>query len=223
MKKLTYIALSTISLALCSLAPTNASAEFAPPAVSHAYAAKSSIKITEPAGFKVAVTVDGKTTEDTIPHVFALADADAFVPITVTAPDGKQWSGKIEVKAHQQTQLAFKYTAAGPAPAARPAAKFIGHLVNDTDRCHPARIQRVPFRYDVLDEHQAVVAQVDVQPGQDKTAELPAGTYSIRLYMQEGSEWKYKETFKGIAITSDRWGFGLGCTKKNGTAVERTR
>jgi hypothetical protein len=220
--KLRHLSMFVVAFGFCALVPNRADAEFTQ-TVSHSYAAKASLKVTEPAGFKVAITLDGKNQEDTVPHVFALPDQDAYVPVTITAPDGKSWSGKIEVKAHQQTQLAFKYSAA-PAPAeakAKAARKFIGHLNNNSHVC--AERARIPVKYDLLDETGATVNETVLTAGQEKQVELPAGNYEVRVFFAENNAWRLNQTFKDLQVNSDKWGFAIGCARRNGTQLSRTK
>lgn len=210
--KLGYVAVFGFALGLAGLVPSNAQAEFSQTSFSHSYASKASIKVTEPAGFKVAVTLNGQASEDTIPHVFQVPDADAYVPMTITAPDGKVWSGKIEVKAHQQTLVAFKYSAAAAAaaPAAAPAArKFMGHVMNQSNLCKGP----TALRYELMDEAGAVAKQVDLKAGEEKAVELPGGAYTVRLYTPEASGWAYQTTHKNLSVADDRWAFTLGCKR----------
>jgi hypothetical protein len=221
--KLRHLSMFVVALGLCALVPNRAEAEFTQ-TVSHAYAAKSSLKVTEPAGFKIAITLDGKNQEDTIPHVFALPDQDAYVPVTITAPDGKNWSGKIEVKSHQQTQLAFKYTAApaaAPEAKAKAARKFIGHLNNNSNVCHEKL--RIPVKYDLLDETGATVSETVLTSGQEKQLDLPAGNYEVRVFFAENNAWRLNQTFKDLQINADKWGFSIGCARRNGTQLTRTK
>ena len=53
------------------------------------------------------IEVGTETKEDTLPAIFSLPDADAFVNVKVTAADGDSWSGKVEVKAHKQTVVSL--------------------------------------------------------------------------------------------------------------------
>lgn len=225
MKHVAHVSVFALALGLFALAPSNAGADFGEPAITHSYAGHASLKITEPAGFKVSATVDGKLQQDTVPHIFAVPDTHAYVPVTITAPDGKAWTGKIEVKPHETTQIAFKYNApaaAAAAPAAAaPGRKFIGHLLNGADRC--AAQARVPLKFEILDANGAAAHTIELPAGQDKTTELPAGTYSVRVFWFTNNEWKYQETFKNVSITDDKWGFGIGCAKKNSTTLTRTR
>src|SRR5688572_5745756 len=64
---------------------------------------RTSLKIVEPEGFKVTVTLpDGKEKAGTVPDLFPLPDQDAFVTVTITPTDGsKPWSKKIEVRSRQ--------------------------------------------------------------------------------------------------------------------------
>jgi hypothetical protein len=188
-----------------------------------AYAQKTSIKIIEPNGYKVSLTVDGRPKEDTVPAVFNLPDHDAFLPLTITAPDGKHWTGKIEVKAHQQTTVKFTYAAPGaPAPQnAGPARKFMGRVYNVTNYCHPQR--RYELRFEFLKGGQKTNEYTVPVGGYQNNLEVEQGTYDVRVFVKSSSGWNYNETFHGLAVEKDNWDFAWGCTERNGTRLGRAQ
>ncbi len=180
------------------------------------HSATTSLKIAEPAGFKVTVMVDGKPHEDTIPMVVNLPHADAYVPVTVTAPDGKAWSGKVEVKARQQTLATFKYTAeAGPAPApaAAPARKFVGKVWNTTDKCSAKDQAEIKFEFlaggQKVQEHVVGVGQAN------NAVEMPEASYDVRVYTRPaGGQWSFVRTITPFSVTKDGWVADYGCTPR---------
>ena len=57
--------------------------------LNYRYSSATSLKVTDPEGFKVAVVMpDGNEKTGTVPELFTLPDQDAYVKVTVTAPDG---------------------------------------------------------------------------------------------------------------------------------------
>ena len=181
---------------------------------SFSHAPRTSLKITEPNGFKVTATVDGKPGEDKVPMVLNLPDADAYVPVTITAPDGKSWSGKIEVKARQQTLLTFKYTAeAGPQPVAANVRKFVGKIWNTTDKCGAPDQNEIKFEF--LAGGQKAGEYV-VGVGQAMNAvEMPEGAYDVRIYSRPANgQWNYVKTNAGFQVAKDGWVADYGCTAK---------
>jgi hypothetical protein len=180
--------------------------------VTHDYAAKTSLKVVEPTGFKVSVVVDGKTFEDTVPHIFQMPEHDAYVPVTITSPEGKTQTVKIEVKAHKQAVLAFKFTpdapAAAPAKAKENTRKHIGNIKSDTDNCTGQ--MRAAIRLDMQDDAGTLVHQVQLNPGELKQADLPEGKYNVRVFIYNGSQWIYRETVSK-ELVKDGWLFSYGC------------
>jgi hypothetical protein len=176
---------------------------------SYKHASKTSLKVIEPDGFKVKVTIGSDVKEDTIPAVFQLPDGDAFVPVTIVAKDGNTWSQKIEVKDHQQTELKVQYTAgAKPAPAG-PARKFIGSVVNTTHRCTNAN-DRADMRYDfMLDGNKAQEVFVPMNK-RITNLELPSGSYSIRLFRKRGNDYIFVSSYQ-FDVTKDGWEYSYGC------------
>jgi hypothetical protein len=186
------------------------------------HAAATSLKITEPAGFKVTVMVDGKPVEDTAPMVVNLPHADAYLPVTVTAPDGKSWSGKVEVKARQQTLVTFKYTPeAGPAPApGAPVRKFVGKVWNPTDKCGAKDQSEIKFEFlaggQKVQEHVVGVGQAN------NAVEMPEASDDVRVYTRPaGGQWNFVKTITPFAVSKDGWVADYGCTPKAAPARRR--
>jgi len=74
--------------------------------------ATAAIKVAGAAGLKVALTTPAGALVGTIPQRFELSDRDGDVRVTVTAPDGTQWSRLLQIKARQETEVAVDFTPA---------------------------------------------------------------------------------------------------------------
>ena len=184
--------------------------------VSHKFASgKTSLKITGADGLKASVVIDGNAKEDTIPAIFALPDHDAFVQVTINSSDGKQFSQKVEVKAHQQTDLAVKYEAeakAAPAAAA-PGRKFLGHAGSFMDRCKDSRELRLDF---LRSSDGQSAASIVLKPGASQNVEITAGQYDVRLFSRGANgtgDFGFWRTEK-LEVTADEWIFAFGCKSK---------
>jgi hypothetical protein len=193
---------SMMSLVVATTLTVPAAAEWTK-AESHEYSAKTSLKIVEPAHAKVYVTINGEQKEDSLPAIFTMPDHDAFVQVKVVAEDGDVWQGKVEVKAHKQTVLNLKHTAKASAPAAAPAHKMMGRVINTTNTCQRGdRVTRFVFIKDG-----AEAASLEIPPGRTMTnVQLLPGTYSVRLF--RGNEF-----VRAIEKSVDKDGFtiGYGC------------
>lgn len=208
--KLRWFAVSAVVFGL-ALAPLSADASEFTHNVSHDYAAKTSLKVVEPAGYKVSIVVDGRTQEDTVPHIFQMPEHDAYVPVTITSPEGKTTTVKVEVKAHKQAVLSFKHT-----PAAEPAAakakdsakKHIGNIKSDTNNC--AADARFALRLDLQDDAGNLIHQAQLNPGEVKQADLPEGNYRVRIFVYANNQWVYRETVSK-ELVKDGWLLSYGC------------
>lgn len=184
------------------------------PATSHKHVSgKTSLKVSEPKGFKVKVVVEGAAKEDSVPAIFALPDVDAFVSVTLTAPDGHAWTDKVEIKAHQQTDLTMKYEAA-PAAAAAPSGRtFLGHVENASGRC-AAGEDRLDLKADIITPATGAVAgSFTVTPNKEAEAHVESGVYEVRFFTRPAgstSSYIFKSTQK-INIAQDGWLFSWGC------------
>jgi hypothetical protein len=176
--------------------------------VSYKYSGKTSLKVVEPDGFKVKVTVGGDVKEDTIPTVFQLPDGDAFLPVTVTAKDGSSWSQKIEIKDKQQTELKISYTAATKAAPSGPARKFIGSLVNNTQRC--AVKERGDVRLDFLRDGTKAYEFVVPMNRKMQNIEVAQGTYDVRVFIRRGNDFVFV-TSSSYNVAKDGWDYTYGC------------
>src|SRR5688572_27441243 len=161
--------------------------------VSHKFAAnsKTTLKITGADGLKASVTIDGNAKEDTIPAIFTLGDHDAFIPVKITAADGKSFEQKIEVKAHQQTDLVVKYEAdAKAAPAAGPGRKYLGHTSSFMGRCSTKDQKDLKLEFLRSADGQSA-AVIELKPEGHQNVEMPAGSYDVRIFTRGGSSANY--------------------------------
>jgi hypothetical protein len=226
--KLRTLGLFAFAIALSAFASTNAQADFSPAAVSYEqrYNKPAQLDIAEPAGFKVAVTIDGNVVSETIPHVFQLPDADAYIPVKLTAPDGTSYSEKVKVKAHHVTRASFKYTAPqggdNKAKADNSGRKFLGHIVNASNTCKP---NGWAMQFQFLEEPSGNrVLTLALNPGQDKEQEMLGGTYSVRVAYWDSAarEYKHLRTEEHVDVKRDDWRLKLACPKGDSN-VERIR
>jgi len=166
------------------------------------YAKTASIKVTEPEGYKV--TIGDKT--DTAPAVFNFDNNDAFQLVHITAPDGKSWEKKIEVRAGHQTTLRVKYAPAAAATPAGDARKHIGTVKNETNTCAKKTNQRFDFMLDGK-----LVRSFELRGGQyTPNVELPDGTYQVRLFSVVSGQWVFQAS-SDFAVTKDGWVYTYGC------------
>jgi hypothetical protein len=167
------------------------------------HSAKTSLKITEPAHAKAFVTINGETKEETLPAVFALPDADAYIAVKVVAGDGDAWTGKVEVKAHRQTVVKLGHTAA-PQTAAKPAGKLIGQIQNWTHTCD--KRQKGTLKFVAMRDGKAAY-ETTLKPNQAQSnVELEQGHYSVRIFKDN-----VFLSAKDLEVTKDGWVFTWGC------------
>lgn len=194
-----------LALAFVTTLAVPASAEWTK-TESYEYSAKTSLKITEPANApnaKVTVTIGSETKEESLPAIFALPDADAYVPVKVVAADGDVWTGKVEVKAHKQTVLQLTHLAKGAPAAAAPGHKYIGRFENATNLC--SANERVDKFVAMRDGKVAYESAIGPNKAQHNI-ELEAGAYTIRIF-RGGIFVKALD----LNVTKDGWVFRYGC------------
>jgi hypothetical protein len=166
-----------------------------------------SIKVTEPEGYRI--TVNGRT--DTIPALFDVADADAYVELEVEAPSGATWHRKIEVKAYRQTAVRIRHTAsvkAAPEKERTPrAAAFIGVAANTTHLCGKRDRSDIRVQFVLANER---VKTVDLAVRSRADVELPAGQYRIRRFHRGRQGWDLAGT-QALEVTKDGWIYNWGC------------
>ena len=178
---------------------------------SYARSGTTGIKITEPNGFKVAVTINGDVKADTIPARFALPEDDGFYTVTVTAPTGEVWSKKVEAKRFQTLELELAFD--GAAKAAPSGRTYVGTAHNRATDCGRG-FATYAVRFDFMGDEKDPVGSVQVNPGASAELSLPKGTFDIRLYVWDGSKWSYQLTSKAD-VSKDRWSATMTCSKAN--------
>jgi hypothetical protein len=170
----------------------------------HKHSKSASIRVVEPEGYKVTV---GEAT-DTVPAVMAIANTDAYVVVKMTAPSGRTWEKKVEVRANHQTILRIKHTPPGDAPKAEPSKvkKHIGTVQNTTNKCQKRTYHKFDFMADG-----AVVRSIELEAGKyQPNVELPAGTYDVRRFDVRQGQWVFAET-TSFAVNKDGWVYYYGC------------
>jgi len=180
--------------------------------VTFRYANATSLKITDPEGFKVSITTADGEKAGTIPEVFALPDQDTFVKVTLTSPAGDAWSKKIEVRAKQQTSLAVQYKAdaAVPAADAKKVRTYVGTFLNQVGGCDRT-LKTTQARVDFLRNSSGeVVKQQLIDAGKTAQIEIEGGKYDVRVFLAVGGEWKHMHT-STWEIGKDGWRLGYGC------------
>ncbi|APR81645.1 Hypothetical protein A7982_06994 [Minicystis rosea] len=170
--------------------------------------AKTSLKIPEPQGAHVFVTIGKEVKDDATPAIFALPDADAYVNVKIVMSDGETWTGKVEIKAKHQTVLRFTQTKKGAAaPSATPAARSTGSLVNTTDKCDwPENIKFVINR-----DGNKVFTSGMVFPGKEISIPLENGNYFIQMLDTSSTPLGSRT----LTVSRDGWKFTSGCVKKD--------
>ena len=183
-----------------------------------------SIRVLEPKGFRVTIdTPDGVQT-GTVPELFKLANEDAYVKVTLTAPDGTSWSNKVEVRQRNQAELTVNFKPdAAPAqekengkdtPRAR---SFIMEMQNKGNTCDATSPWRATISADFLRASDGERIQ-KVQLDDDKSGqiELPSDAYDVRVFSWNGSEWKLAVSKRIDTPARDGFKLAFGCTAKSG-------
>ncbi len=188
------------------------------------YAGSTSLKVTEPEGFAISVeTPDGVRT-GTVPEVFSLENQDAYVTVRLTAPSGETWKKKIEMRARQQAELAVAFKPddkpkAEDKPSEKPADKpraYVARVLNGGAGCENKKYRaaiKTDFRRASDGESQVSLV---VNDGVKQDFEIPAGTFSVRVYRYTGDAWDFAFTTEVTAPARDGAVFGYGCV--NGAA-----
>ncbi len=179
--------------------------------VSFRYANATSLKVTEPEGFKVSILLpDGEKT-GTIPELFSLPDQDAFVKVTLTSPQGDAWSKKVEIRSKQQTELAVQFKADAPAAEPKKAGRtYVGKFLNQIGGCgrsyHATQV-KIDFLRNSSGE---IVKHQLIDAGKTADVEIEGGKYDVRVYLGVDGDWKYVHT-STWDIGKDGWLLGFGC------------
>lgn len=169
------------------------------------------VRVTDPEGFQV--NLEG--TEDTVPAVFRLADADAYVMVSVKAPSGETWKKKVEVRRGSVTEVRLAWVAE-PAPgrAEAPRRAYLGRVINTFPSCgaNVGVTRQASIRADFVGA-QGVVASVQVDAASPRQQpELAGGAYDVRAYIwnPQSRTWTFAKTVK-VSIDRDGWEVSVGC------------
>ena len=172
------------------------------------------IRISEPEGYQVSVTIAGNISSDTAPAVFRVPNVDGFYPVTFVAPSGTKWTKKLEVRRFQITGVRVKHVAeARPAPPPAGAAavrSYVGSVFNKVATCG----KKLAARVDFIDADGQTGATLQVGVGAMNQATLPGGTYDVRAYVWDAGakDWTYQVTSR-TQIGADNWAATLICGK----------
>lgn len=180
--------------------------------VSHRFSGNTSIKITEPKGFSVAVTIGDDVKTDTIPAIIPLPNEDQFVPVKVTATDGHSWAEKVEIRAKQQTELSLSYSPAHAQPAKKGGREYIGMIANVVSSCGKKWRGR-NIRFELVEtESGDALGTFDFPKEDTKSIEVPSGSWDVRAYMKSGNAFHYYDT-KTVQVSKDGFTIAIGCQK----------
>ncbi|MEZ4444573.1 MAG: hypothetical protein R3B72_36200 [Polyangiaceae bacterium] len=181
--------------------------------VSHRYSGSTSLKITEPKGFAVEVTVGEEIHKDTIPTIVPLPDADAFVPVLVRAGDGSTWAEKVEVRAKQQTSLVVSHTPATPTTKAKPQRKYAGNVAAMAGSSCGRRWKGREIRFELVEaESGDSGGEVVFSKDDSKSMEVAGGSYDVRVYVKYKGGFSYYDT-KRVSLERDGFIIGFGCER----------
>ena len=181
--------------------------------VSHRYSSKTSLKITEPKGFSVTVSIGDDVKKDTIPAIIPLPNEDQYLPVQVTATDGHSWAEKVEIRAKQQTELSLAYVPSKAAPPAKKGGrKYIGKLASVISSCGKKWRGR-NIRFELLGtESGESIGTFDFPKEDVKSIEVPSGSWDVRAYMKSGGGYHYYDT-RTVQVTKDGFNIAIGCQK----------
>ncbi len=172
--------------------------------IEHKYSKEASIRVIEPEGYQV--TAEGVT--DTVPAVLKTANSDAYVVVKFTAPSGRSWEKKIEVRVGNQTIVRVKHEPPKDAPAVAPnkAVKYIGTVQNTTNKCGKSSAHKFDFMADG-----ALVKSFELAGGKFiPNVELPTGTYQVRRFDVRQGQWVFVEATPFV-VAKDGWVYFYGC------------
>jgi len=174
-----------------------------------------SLKVVEPDGFKIAVTMaDGSVKNGTVPELFQLPEQDAFLKVTLTAPDGTAWSKKIEVRAKQQAELAVAFKSDEPKTQEKPASvrSFVGKVENAGHTCGQPWTKSLKVDFLRGSDHASALTK-EIEPNTYVNVELATGRYDVRMYVKTNDVWDFVTTAPAD-VTKDGWKYSFGCTKR---------
>jgi len=172
-----------------------------------------SLKVTDPDGFKVAITLaDGSVKSDTVPALFALPEADAFLKVTITAPDGSSWSKKVEIRAKQQAELAVNFKEEAKTQEKPASRSFVGKVEHAGHTCGDA--WKRSLKIDFLQGGSSnVTLSKEIEWNTYVNLEVPAGRYDVRMFVKNNDVWDFVATAPAD-VQKDGWKYSFGCTKR---------
>ncbi len=212
-RRLLVVLLSLVALSLT----TAASAEWTKD-VSYGWGSgDTSLKVTDPDGFKITVAVGGDVKEATIPTIFKLPKTDAYYLVTIHPKDGAApWKKKIEIKKGKQAVLKVLYKAAAKKAKAKPAAKaasrsYIGKLINSTQYC-TAKDQG-KLRFDFLKNGKKAYSVTVDKAATKHNLDFTSGNYEVRVFVERSGQFEFFQTIKQD-VDKDGWKLSMGCKKR---------
>jgi len=198
-----------LAVAVAILLPAVAHADEWSHTQEFAGAQSASIRVVEPDGY--TVTVGGRT--DTVPAVFAVDNANAYVVLAMRSPEGATWSKKIEVREYRQTVLRVRHVKSAPPPNEGPKERpvsYVGTVKNSTDKCRAE--YQMTIKLDFV-RGPDVVRSTELKAGARASVELATGSYNVRRYQLDGSEWVFDKT-ETFNVRTDGWEYDWGCVTK---------
>lgn len=174
----------------------------------------SAIKVFEPEGYTASITVGGETQRDQVPTVLRVPDGDAFVVVTLAAPNGAKWSKKIETKKGRITELRVKHTAAAAAAPAGAKRKFFGKFIMSTKS--PCATDDSSSRVDFVAADGTTAATFTIPSGKGLTGEVPEGEFTVRTFRVDPDGTATYRNTRNASIKADGWIGTLFCTKSSG-------
>jgi hypothetical protein len=177
--------------------------------IEYRHSTGTSLKVTDPEGFKITVSLPGGDKTDTVPAMFALPDQDSYVKVSVVAPDGTTWSKKVEVRSKQQAELSLQFkTDAGN--TATPGRSTVGKFLNEGGSCGSTWARSIKADFVAADGTTALSKQID--PHTYTNLDLASGKYDVRVFVKTNDVWDYLLTTKQ-ELTKDGWELAFGCTR----------
>lgn len=206
------------ALSVCALARSAAADDHWSESTAFTRSDQTAIRVVEPEGYKVTITMDGSSQTDAAPVVFRVPATDAYYALTFVAPNGATWTHKFEAHRYQTTEVHVKHLVDAPV-AAKPVATapvrlYIGSVKSKIKTCNVKAQVRVEF---VTPAGVSAVA-LELASGALGQTSLPGGTYDVRVFVMDKNAWTYQSTSK-IQINGDGW-LGTAMCDKAGLEVK---
>lgn len=168
------------------------------------------LNVTQPENYQVTITINGKSTTDTVPALFKNLEA-GYYALTFVAPNGAKWTHKFEAKKYQTTNIVVKHVVDAPADKAAPAVAkerlYIGSVRSQIKSCNSKAEVRIEFISGT-----DTAASLQLKSGNMNQASVPAGIYDVRAFVWDKDQWTYQSTTK-IQINGDNWKGTAMCDK----------